>query len=130
MSRFSVVDVVGLLSKSSDAGACWSKPKQRLVTEGSEVVTKCHSLKLITPDGLVQEADCANVEGIFRIIQSMPFPKADPFKLWLLKLAQEGIAEIENPELGIQRARELYEKKRYPREWISKRIKVSQFAKT
>jgi len=77
---FSVVDVCGALTESADAGAYWRKLKQRLAEEGSEVVTFCHGLKLLAPDGKLRETDCANTEGVFRIIQSTPFPKAEPFK--------------------------------------------------
>ncbi len=119
---FSVTDVCAALTESSDAGAYWRKLKQRLGEEGSEVVTFCHGLKLEAADGKKYETDCANIEGIFRIIQSIPWPKAEPFKRWLAKLGKERLDEIENPELGIQRARELYEKKGYLQEWIEKRL--------
>ncbi len=119
---FSVTDVCAVLTESNDAGAYWRKLKQRLSEEGSEVVTFCHGLKLTAPDGKKRETDCANTEGIFRIIQSTPSPRAEPFKRWLAKLGKDRIDEIENPELGIQRARELYEKKGYPQEWIEKRL--------
>lgn len=120
---FSVVDVCGALVESSDSGAYWRKLKQRLVAEGSEVVTFCHGLKLEASDGKKYMTDCANTEGIFRIIQSIPSPKAEPFKLWLAKVGKERIDEIENPELGIERVKSLYEKKGYPKEWIEKRLK-------
>lgn len=88
---FSVVDVVGVLTDSPDAGAYWRKLKQRLKGEGSEVVTFCHGLKLTAPDGKLRETDCANTEGIFRIIQSIPSPKAEPFKRWLAKVGYERV---------------------------------------
>src|SRR3970282_1810264 len=94
---FSVVDVCEALTESRDAGAYWRKLKQRLKEEGSEVVTFCHGLKLGSPDGKMRETDCANTEGIFRIIQSIPSPKAEPFKQWLSKLGYERIKEIEDP---------------------------------
>jgi len=84
---FSVVDVCGALAESINSGAYWRKLKQRLNEEGSEVVTFCHGLKLNAPDGKKYETDCANTEGIFRIVQSIPSPKAEPFKRWLAKLA-------------------------------------------
>src|SRR4030066_710255 len=87
---FSVVDVCGALTESPDAGAYWRKLKQRLKEEGSEVVTFCHGLKLIAPDGKMRETDCANTEGVFRLIQSIPSPKAEPFKHWLAKGGLEG----------------------------------------
>lgn len=95
---------------SPDSGAYWRKLKQRLTAEGSEVVTFCHGLKLMSSDGKKYKTDCANTQGILRIIQSIPSPKAEPFKLWLAKIGKERIDEIENPELAIDRAKSLYEK--------------------
>jgi DNA-damage-inducible protein D len=100
---FSVIDICAALVESTDSGAYWRKLKQRLVAEGSEVVTFCHGLKLTALDGKKRETDCANTEGVFRIIQSIPSPKAEPFKLWLAKIGKERIDEIENPELGMDR---------------------------
>lgn len=120
---FSVVDVCGALSESSDAGAYWRKLKQRLKEEGSEVVTNCHDLKLEAPDGKKYATDCANTEGIFRIIQSIPSPKAEPFKKWLAQVGYERIKEIENPELAQARMKSLYEQKGYPKDWIDKRLR-------
>lgn len=120
---FSVVDVCGALTGSTDAGAYWRKLKQRLKTEGSEVVTNCHGLKLVAPDGKQRTTDCANTEGIFRIIQSIPSPKAEPFKRWLAKVGYERVQEIEDPELGTARTRELYRAKGYSEAWIEKRMR-------
>ena len=120
---FSIIDVCAVLTESTDSGAYWRKLKERLVTEGSEVVTFCHGLKLMAPDGKQRITDCANTEGIFRIIQSIPSRKAEPFKLWLAKIGKERIDEIENPELGVERARALYEKKGYSKDWIDKRLR-------
>jgi DNA-damage-inducible protein D len=120
---FSVVDVCGVLSDSPDAGAYWRKLKQRLVAEDSEVVTFCHGLKLEAPDGKQRVTDCANTEGLFRIIQSIPSPKAEPFKRWLAQVGYERVKEIENPELASTRARELYQAKGYPQAWIEKRLR-------
>jgi len=120
---FSVVDVVGVLIDSPDAGAYWRKLKQRLKEEGSEVVTFCHGLKLTAPDGKLRETDCANTEGVFRIIQSIPSPKAEPFKRWLAKVGYERVQEIENPELGTKRTRALYKAKGYSDDWIEKRMR-------
>lgn len=120
---FSVVDVCGVLTDSADAGAYWRKLKQRLGAEGSEVVTFCHGLKLKAPDGKQRETDCANTEGLFRIIQSIPSPKAEPFKRWLAQVGYERVKEIENPELAMGRMQELYEKKGYPKAWIDKRLR-------
>ena len=99
------------------------KLKQRLGNEGSEVVTFCHRLKLEAPDGKMRETDCSNTEGMFRIIQSIPSPKAEPFKRWLAKVGYERVQEIENPELSQERMKELYEKKGYPKDWIDKRLR-------
>ena len=120
---FSVVDVVETLTDSSDAGAYWRKLKQRLKEEGSEVVTFCHGLKLEASDGKKYETDCANTEGIFRIIQSVPSPKAEPFKRWLAKVGYERVQEIENPELATKRTRLLYKLKGYSDDWIEKRMR-------
>ena len=120
---FSVVDVCGALTDSIDAGAYWRKLKQRLKEEGSEVVTFCHGLKLEASDGKKYETDCANTEGIFRIIQSVPSPKAEPFKRWLAKVGYERVQEIENPELATKRTRMLYKLKGYSDNWIEKRMR-------
>lgn len=120
---FSIVDICQVLTESANPGAYWRKLKQRLVEEGSQVVTFCHGLKLTATDGKQRETDCANNEGIFRIIQSIPSHKAEPFKNWLARLGKERIDEIENPELGIERAKALYEKKGYQKEWIEKRLR-------
>ncbi len=120
---FSVVDVCEALTKSSDAGAYWRKLKQRLKEEGSEVVTFCHGLKLEAPDGKMRETDCANTEGIFRIIQSIPSPKAEPFKRWLARVGYERVQEIEDPELATKRTRALYKAKGYSDNWIEKRMR-------
>lgn len=120
---FSIVDVCAVLVESSDSGAYWRKLKQRLIAEGSEVVTFCHGLKLESSDGKKYKTDCANTEGIFRIIQSIPSPKAEPFKQWLAKIGKERVDEIENPELGMERTKNLYEQKGYTKEWIDKRLR-------
>lgn len=120
---FSVADICSVLTESVDAQAYWRKLKQRLGSEGSEPVTFCHGLKLQAPDGKQRITDCANTEGIFRIIQSIPSPKAEPFKRWLAKVGYERVKEIENPELASNRARELYEAKGYPKDWIEKRMR-------
>ena len=120
---FSVVDVVAALTNSFDPGAYWRKLKQRLTAEGSQVVTFCHGLKLPAPDGKMRSTDCANVKGMFRIIQSIPSPKAEPFKQWLAQVGYERVLEIENPELAQDRMKELYEQKGYPKDWIDKRLR-------
>jgi len=120
---FSVVDVCGVLTESVDDGAYWLKLKQRLKAEGSEVVTNCHGLKLEAADGKKYSTDCANTEGIFRIIQSIPSPKAKPFKRWLTKVGYERVQEIEDPELANKRTREIYKAKGYSDAWIEKRMR-------
>ncbi len=120
---FSVVDVCGTLTDSRDAGAYWRKLKQRLKMEGSEVVTICHGLKLVATDGKKRQTDCANTEGIFRIIQSIPSPKAEPFKRWLAKVGYERVQEIEDPELATRRTKALYRAKGYSEAWIEKRMR-------
>lgn len=120
---FSVVDVVEALTDSVDAGAYWRKCKQRLIQEGSEVVTFCHGLKLEASDGKRYKTDCADTEGIFRLIQSIPSPKAEPFKRWLAKVGYERVQEIENPELATKRTRMLYKLKGYSADWIEKRMR-------
>ncbi len=120
---FSVVDVAASLTDSADPGAYWRKLKQRLKEEGSEVVTFCHGLKLMAPDGKMRNTDCANTEGIFRIIQSIPSPKAEPFKRWLAKVGYERVQEIEDPELATKRTRALYKAKGYSDDWIEKRMR-------
>jgi len=104
---FSVVDVCGALTNSPDSGAYWRKLKQRLLEEGSQVVTFCHGLKLEASDGKKYATDCADIKGLFRIIQSIPSPKAEPFKQWLAKIGYERVQEIENPELAQDRIKEL-----------------------
>ena len=123
---FSVVDVVQALTDQSDdykARKYWNKLAQRLREEGSEVVTNCHRLKLLAPDGKMRQTDCADTEGIFRIIQSIPSPKAEPFKRWLAKVGYERVQEIENPELATKRTRMLYKLKGYSDDWIEKRMR-------
>ncbi len=120
---FSVVDVCLILTDSPDPGAYWRKLKQRLLEEESEVVTFCHGLKLPASDGKMYETDCANVEGLFRIIQSIPSSKAEPFKRWLAKVGYERVQEIEDPELATKRTRALYKLKGYSDDWIEKRMR-------
>ena len=126
---FSVVDVVGTLSDSKDPGAYWRKLKQRLKEEGSEVVTFCHGLKLKAADGKMRESDVADMQGIFRIIQSVPSPKAEPFKMWLAEVGKERLDEIVDPELTIERALETYLRNGYSREWINQSLQAIQVRK-
>ena len=121
---FSVVDVVGALTDSTDAKDYWYRMKVRVESEdGIELSTICRQLKLESSDGKMYETDCANTEGIFRIIQSIPSPKAEPFKRWLAKVGYERVQEIENPELATKRTRLLYKLKGYPNSWIEKRMR-------
>jgi len=120
---FSIIDIVEALTDSPDPGAYWRKLKQRLNEEGSEVVTFCHGLKLPASDGKNYVTDCANTEDMFRIIQSIPSPKAEPLKRWLAKVGYERVQEIENPELATKRTRLLYKLKGYSEEWIEKRMR-------
>ncbi len=123
---FSVTDVVQVLTDQPDnytARKYWNKLSQRLRDEGSEVVTNCHRLKLLASDGKMRETDCADTEGIFRIVQSIPSHKAEPFKRWLAKVGYERVQEIENPELVAKRTRLLYKLKGYPEDWIEKRMR-------
>ncbi len=120
---FSVVDICRILTDSLNPGAYWRKLKQRLIAEGSQVVTNCHGLKLEATDGKKYNTDCANTETMFRLIQSIPSPKAEPFKKWLAKVGYERIQEIENPELATKRTRALYKAKGYSDDWIEKRIR-------
>ena len=121
---FSVVDVVAALTDSVNPRDYWFKMKIREKDEaGVELSTICRQLKLPAPDGKLRETDCANTEGIFRIIQSIPSPKAEPFKRWLAKVGFERIQEIENPELATKRTRLLYKLKGYSDDWIEKRMR-------
>ena len=123
---YSVVDIVAILTEQNDfqmSRKYWNKLAERLRKEGSEVVTFCHRLKLLAEDGKFRETDCANKETIFRIIQSIPSKKAEPFKLWLAKVGSERIDEIENPELAQERMKEIYDKKGYSKQWIDKRLR-------
>ena len=124
---FSVVDMVAVLTDNDyqHARNYWKVLKNRLINEGSdETVTKCNQLKLLAEDGKMRTTDCANTETMFRIIQSIPSPKAEPFKQWLAKVGYERIQEIEDPELAEQRAVQYYKQKGYPEEWIKVRIQT------
>lgn len=126
---FSIVDVVGVLTGSVDPTAYWRKLKQRLKAEGNETVTNCHGLKMTAPDGKKRLTDVADTEQLLRIIQSIPSPKAEPFKLWLAQVGRERIKETIDPELTIERALETYLKKGYTREWINQRLQAIQVRK-
>lgn len=119
---FSVVDVVCILTESVDPTAYWRKLKQRLREEGNESVTNCHGLKMKAADGKMRLTDVATVEQLFRIIQSIPSPKAEPFKRWLAAVGAERIEETIDPEQAIDRALETYQRKGYSDEWIQQRL--------
>ena len=121
---FSVIDVVAVLTESVNPRDYWFKMKRRVHSEdGIELSTICRQLKLPAPDGKMRTTDCANVKGLFRIIQSIPSPKAEPFKQWLAQVGYDRVLEIENPELAQERMKDLYEQKGYPKDWIDKRLR-------
>ena len=120
----SVVDIVGILSESSDGRKYWNKLKQRLKEEGNETVTNCHQLKLIAQDGKKRLTDVVDLEGMFRIIESIPSKKVEPIKLWLARLGKERIDEEYDPEITINRALETYRRKGYSDDWINQRLKA------
>ena len=121
---FSIVDVVAALTESKSPAAYWRKLKQRLREEGNETVTNCHALKLLAADGKRRLTDVADTEQLLRIIQSIPSPKAEPFKMWLAMVGRERIEETIDPELTINRALETYAKKGYDADWINQRLQT------
>ena len=125
----SIVDVIAVLTESKDAAAYWRKLKQRLKAEGNETVTNCHGLKMTAPDGKMRLTDVADVEQLFRLVQSIPSPKAEPFKLWLSSLPRERLEEIDDPEQGIDRMLEYYHRKGYSENWINQRLKSIEVRK-
>ena len=126
---FSIVDVIAVLTDSKDPAAYWRKLKQRMREEGSETVTNCHGLKMTAADGKKRLTDVADTEQLLRIIQSVPSPKAEPFKMWLAQVGRERIEETIDPELTIERALETYVLKGYSREWINQRLQAIQVRK-
>jgi hypothetical protein len=126
---FSIVDVVAILTESIDPNAYWRKLKQRLKEEGNETVTNCHALKMLALDGKMRLTDVADTEQLFRLIQSIPSPKAEPFKLWLAQIASERLDEMQDPELSIDRALEQYLKLGYSENWINQRLKSIEIRK-
>lgn len=124
---FSVVDIIGVLTESLRPRKYWSDLKLKLIEEGSELSAKIGQLKLKSGDGKEYLTDCADTESIFRIIQSIPSKKAEPFKRWLARIGYERIQEIENPELAQERMKQLYELKGYSKDWIDKRgVKIKK----
>jgi len=126
---FSIVDVIAVLTESENPQIYWRVLKKRLSDEGNETVTNCHGLKMIAPDGKMRLTDVADTEQLFRLIQSIPSPKAEPFKMWLAKVGSERIDEIEDPEIGFDRLMETYLKKGYSKEWINQRLKSIEVRK-
>jgi hypothetical protein len=125
----SIVDVVEVLTDSVDPAAYWRKLKQRLKIEGNETVTNCHGLKMQAADGKMRMTDVADVEQLFRLVQSIPSPKAEPFKQWLAQLGRERLEEIDDPEQGIERLLEYYNRKGYSESWINQRLKSIEVRK-
>ena len=119
---YSIVDVVAVLTESKDAAAYWRKMKQRLKEEGNETVTNCHGLKMRAADGKRRMTDVADTEQLLRLVQSIPSPKAEPFKLWLAQVGRERIEETIDPEQAIDRALETYLKKGYDPDWVHQRL--------
>lgn len=126
---FSVVDVVAVLTDSVDPQAYWRKLKQRLKEEGNQTVTNCHALKMMAADGKMRNTDVADTEELLRIIQSVPSPKAEPFKLWLAKVGRERLDELADPEITINRALQTYLDKGYSENWVNQRLKTIEVRK-
>lgn len=126
---FSVVDVVSVLTDSADGRKYWNKLKQRLKEEGNETVTNCHQLKLPASDGKMRLTDVADSEQLFRLIQSIPSPKAEPFKLWMAEVARERLDQMQDPELGIEQALTDYKRLGYSENWINQRLKSIEIRK-
>ena len=125
----SVVDVVGVLTESPNPNNYWKVLKNRLMKEGNESVTNCNQLKMQSSDGKFYKTDVADIEQLFRLIQSIPSPKAEPFKQWLAQLGRERLEEIDDPEQGIGRLLEYYHRKGYSENWINQRLKSIEIRK-
>jgi hypothetical protein len=127
---FAVSDVIAVLTKSKNPAAYWRKLKERLLKEGgNETVTKCHALKMMAPDGKMRLTDAADTETILRLIQSIPSPNAEPFKLWLARVGYERLEETADPEMAINRALKTYLQKGYSPEWVNQRLKSIEIRK-
>ena len=126
---FSVIDIVAILTESKDPTAYWRKLKQRLKAEGNETVTNCHGLKMVAPDGKMRLTDVLDTEGVLRLVQSIPSPKAEPFNLWLAKVGSERIDEMQDPEIAINRALQHYRNLGYGEAWINQRLKSIEVRK-
>ena len=126
---FSIVDIIAILTESVDPTAYWRKLKQRLKTEGNETVTNCHGLKMRAADGKMRLTDVVNTEQLFRLIQSIPSPKAEPFKLWIAQVAKERLDQLQDPELSIDQAMTDYKRLGYSDNWINQRLKSIEIRK-
>ncbi|MBW6483668.1 MAG: Bro-N domain-containing protein [Vicingaceae bacterium] len=126
---FSIIDVIQILTQTDRPRKYWSDLKSKLAKEGSELSEKIGQLKMIAEDGKMRVTDVAHTEQLFRLIQSIPSPKAEPFKLWIAKVAKERLDEIENPEIGFDRLMETYLKKGYSKNWINQRLKSIEVRK-
>ena len=126
---FSVVDAIAVLTESVDPTAYWRKLKQRLKEEGNETVTNCHGLKMLAPDGKMRKTDVADTEQLFRLIQSIPSPKAEPFKQWMAQVAAQRLDQLQDPELSIEQAMMDYKRLGYSDAWINQRLKSIEIRK-
>ena len=126
---FAIVDVIAILTASENPQVYWRVLKKRLLAEGNETVTNCNALKMLAPDGKMRKTDVADTEQLLRLIQSIPSPKAEPFKMWLAKVGNERIEETQDPELSIERAMETYLKKGYSKNWVNQRLKSIEVRK-
>lgn len=126
---FSVVDIVAILTDSKDPNAYWRKLKQRLKDEGNETVTNCHALKMQAVDGKMRATDCLDTKDVLRLVQSIPSPKAEPFKMWLAQVGSERLDEIADPEKAILRGAEFYRAKGYTEGWINQRLQTIEMRK-
>lgn len=126
---YSIIDVIAVLTESKDPNAYWRKLKQRLKEEGNQTVTNCHQLKMPAKDGKMRMTDVATTKQLLRLIQSVPSPNAEPFKLWLAQVGSERLDEIADPELSIERAINNYRQQGYSEEWISQRIRSMEIRK-
>ena len=126
---FSIVDVVSILTDSIDPGSYWRKLKQRLKAEGNETVTNCHSLKMKASDGKMRKTDFADMQQLFRIIQSIPSPKAEPFKQWMAQVSATRWEQMQDPEMSIEQAIADYRRLGYSEQWINRRIKSIEVRK-
>lgn len=126
---FAIVDVVAILTESADAAAYWRKLKQRLKAEGNETVTNCHGLKMLAADGKMRLTDVADTAQLFRLIQSIPSPKAEPFKQWMSQVASDRLDQMQDPEISIEQAMADYKRLGYSDNWINQRLKSMEVRK-